>query len=97
MEVSLLIPYEQALALWRTKRITTAAELQEAGEGNALTAAACCHAKLENIHPFTDGNGRTGRLIAFLKEQTARTWAKQIERAPDGGGAYTSAGLTAAG
>ncbi len=97
------------------------AELQEVGEGNALTAAAYFHAKLENIHPFADGNGRTGRLmmnyflvlhghppviiheedrkayysaleawdiaqqleplIAFLKEQTAKTWAKQIERA----------------
>ena len=27
-----------------------------------LTAAAYFHAKLENIHPFADGNGRTGRL-----------------------------------
>lgn len=27
-----------------------------------LTAAAYFHAKLENIHPFANGNGRTGRL-----------------------------------
>jgi len=96
------------------------AELQEVGEGNVLTAAAYFHAKLENIHPFADGNGRTGRLmmnyflvlhghppiiiheedrkayytaleawdtdqqleplINFLKEQTVKTWAKQVER-----------------
>ncbi len=96
------------------------AELQEVKAENVLTAAAYFHAKLENIHPFADGNGRTGRLmmnyflvlhghppiiiheedrkayytaleawdtaqhleplIAFLKEQTAKTWAKQVER-----------------
>lgn len=84
----------------------------------ALTAAAYFHAKFENIHPFADGNGRTGRLamnyfllthnhppitiheedrksyyaaleawdskqslaplLDFLKEQTAKTWEKQL-------------------
>ena len=97
------------------------AELTDIPDDKALTAAAYYHAKLENIHPFADGNGRTGRLtmnyflllhahppviiheedrkdyysaleawderqeleplIGFLKEQTAKTWAKQIERA----------------
>ncbi len=97
------------------------AELQEVEAEKALTAAAYFHAKLENIHPFADGNGRTGRLMmnyflvlhghppiiiheedrktyyttfeawdidqqleplfTFLKEQTAKTWKKQIERA----------------
>lgn len=31
--------------------------------GDVLTAASFFHAKLENIHPFADGNGRTGRLL----------------------------------
>lgn len=37
-------------------------ELGEIPEGKALVAAAYFHVKFENIHPFADGNGRTGRL-----------------------------------
>lgn len=37
-------------------------ELQDLKRENALTAAAYFHAKFENIHPFADGNGRTGRI-----------------------------------
>ena len=95
-------------------------ELQDIPDDKVLTAAAYFHAKFENVHPFADGNGRTGRLamnyllvihnhppiviheedrrkyfealemwdksqelkplINFLKEQTVKTWEKQIER-----------------
>lgn len=37
-------------------------ELLDIPAGQLLRAAAYYHAKFENIHPFADGNGRTGRL-----------------------------------
>ena len=104
-------------------------ELTDIPAQQALTAAAYFHAKLENIHPFADGNGRTGRLamnyllilhghppliihqedrnayyaaleawdagqelaplVGFLREQTGKTWERQLERGgrKRGGGA----------
>ena len=95
-------------------------ELHEIPADKLLRAAAYYHVKFENIHPFADGNGRTGRITMnyflvlhghppitihqedrktyyaaleawdtnqelapmeqFLREQTIKTWEKQITR-----------------
>lgn len=96
-------------------------ELQCTEVNNILMMTAYFHVKFENIHPFADGNGRTGRLAMnyflvsnnhppviiyeedrkayydaleawdveqdskpfcdFLKQQTEKTWEKQLQRA----------------
>ena len=95
-------------------------ELHDIPVDKLLRASAYYHVKFENIHPFADGNGRTGRITmnyflvlnghppitihqedrkdyysaleawderqdltpmeTFLREQTIKTWAKQIDR-----------------
>ena len=53
--------YEKALALWQEKNIVNDAQLAEALNSHSI-AFAYHSGKIENIHPFADGNGRAGRL-----------------------------------
>ena len=69
-----------------------AGELKGIQPAQALTAAAYFHAKFENIHPFADGNGRTGRLLMnyllllldhppiIIHEEDRRTYYDALER-----------------
>ncbi len=66
-------------------------ELRDVPNEKILTAAAYFHAKFENIHPFADGNGRTGRLamnyllvthnhpIVVIHEEDRRSYYNALE------------------
>ena len=58
-------------ALLRDKLANWETYLHEQDESDVLVRMAVAHYQFEVIHPFTDGNGRTGRLlnILFLVEQ----------------------------
>jgi Fic family protein len=62
-------------ALLREKLANWETFLHEQEEVDVLVRMAIAHYQFEAIHPFTDGNGRTGRLlnIQFLVEQELLT------------------------
>ena len=50
------------------EKLTELIEKFNSGEDNDLIMrVACFHADFEKIHPFIDGNGRTGRLLLNLE------------------------------
>ncbi|MDN6122981.1 MAG: Fic family protein [Brevibacterium sp.] len=46
-----------------TRLVANLAEFISNTEGNPVIRAAIAHAQFETIHPFIDGNGRTGRAL----------------------------------
>ena len=64
----------------------------DGGDANPILRAAGFHAMFENIHPFADGNGRTGRQILnmmlmqagyepiVIKHDTGRIYVEQLEQ-----------------
>jgi Fic family protein len=65
----------EGAALLRDKLANWETYLHEREEVDVLVRMAVAHYQFEAIHPFTDGNGRTGRLlnILFLVEQELLT------------------------
>ena len=59
-------------------------ELVDVPDDKILTAAAYFHAKFENIHPFADGNGRTGRIAMnyYLLLHDQEAWDSRQELSP---------------
>jgi Fic family protein len=54
------------LANWERFCHATPGDTQHAGELDPLVRMAAQHYQFEAIHPFTDGNGRTGRILNLL-------------------------------
>lgn len=64
----------------------------DGGDAHPILRAAGFHAMFENIHPFADGNGRTGRQILnimlmqagyepiVIKHDTGRIYVEQLEQ-----------------
>jgi fido (protein-threonine AMPylation protein) len=58
-------PWTEVPALMRDW-ITDAQQLRAVDEATIAETLAALHARFEQIHPFLDGNGRTGRLVLNL-------------------------------
>lgn len=58
-----VVPLIERLCSWMKDEFSFGSTRQEFH--NVLIQAIVCHVYIEWIHPFSDGNGRTGRLVEF--------------------------------